>query len=152
MDSLLGRWGYERHWLLGVGPEKSHKDGQWRYYSSSYCHVKSGQKTNFGAVLGIQHYFIHLNKYQQYDKSSMCSESSSATFRQLRHTYAVHWRTYSFFPRTDMLTSFWACMVEPDVVLERWLLPQFSIISFTTVTLGWPLPVCPQSGHISIAW
>ena len=101
---IPGTRGSERHWPVGVGPGKSHKYVERRYCSSPIFVWNQGRKlSNYSVVLGIQHSFIPHNKYWRHEKSSTCSESSSSTFKPLRRTCAVHWCTYSFFPKKSLI-------------------------------------------------
>ena len=93
-----------QHWPVGVGPGKSHKYVQRRYCSSPIFVWNQGRKlSNYSVVLGIQHSFIPHNKYWRHEKSSTCSESSSSTFKPLRRTCAVHWCSYSPFPKKSLI-------------------------------------------------
>lgn len=38
-----------------------------------------------------------------FDRLSACSQNSSSTFKQLRHTYAVHCHTRSLFPKNLLI-------------------------------------------------
>ena len=69
------------------------------------------------------------------------SLSSSSTFEQLRHTYAVHWQAYSFFSRSHryVLMSLWACSVVYCVVECPLTSSPFFTISFITEAFE-PLP------------
>lgn len=92
---------------------------------------------------------------RQLDKSSMRSQSSCSTFKQLRHIYAIHFleTAYIFilFPRTHsyMLMSSWVWAVW---LYDHLLHPLYFTFRSLIVTFGQLLAVFSPVWRISIAF
>ena len=69
------------------------------------------------------------------DKSSTLSQSLGSTFKQLRHTYAVCWHTYSFFSKNSLIYA-----NVPLGIHGRdlwWSLTTYFLLIFPSSTSSW---------------
>lgn len=110
---------------------------------------KFGKKTPNSSVV----FTIHIG---QLDKSSAPSQSSGATFIQLRRTYAIHFSemAYIFIPFQELINIYQRPLNMRDAGLW-WLYnpllhPLYFIFSFFTVTFGQLSAVFPQFGKFPL--
>jgi len=67
-----------------------------------YCHLKPRDKIlKSNVVLESQHSFV--SHTRQLNKSSAWSQSPGSVFKNLIHTYVVHWHTYSLFSNNSLI-------------------------------------------------
>lgn len=107
------------------------------------CHLKSRKKTSFNVVLGSS-ILLFLTICTRQHKSSTRSQNTGSIFKKFRHTYAVHWHTYSFFSNNSLIYSnvplhmcdsgLWGSSttyllpIFPSSALSQWLLSDFQLL------------------------